>query len=173
MPGTRGEKETAPLVSFYSLVIFVLLFDQISKSIALTELVYGSSVAVLPGIFHLTLIKNTGIAFGFFRQHEGILLILITLSIGILIYFGYRLCITKILILPNGEKRVRPPAPRFARWGLALILGGAIGNWIDRIRFGAVVDFLDFRVWPVFNLADSAITIGVCLYLLVFFKKSK
>ena len=59
------------------------------------------------------------------------------------------------------------------RAAFALILGGAIGNWIDRIRFGAVIDFLDFRVWPVFNIADSAITIGVALYLLLLLKKKK
>jgi signal peptidase II len=52
------------------------------------------------------------------------------------------------------------------RWALSLILGGAIGNWIDRLRFEAVVDFIDFRIWPVFNLADTAITIGVGLYFI-------
>ena len=57
--------------------------------------------------------------------------------------------------------------------GLALILGGAIGNWIDRIRYQAVVDFLDFRIWPVFNIADSAITIGVAFYIILFFKRNK
>ena len=45
-----------------------------------------------------------------------------------------------------------------------MILGGAVGNWIDRLRFGAVIDFIDFRIWPVFNIADTAITVGVCLY---------
>jgi len=52
------------------------------------------------------------------------------------------------------------------RWALSLILGGAIGNWIDRLRFEAVIDFIDFRIWPVFNIADTAITIGVCLYFI-------
>jgi len=61
---------------------------------------------------------------------------------------------------------------KVARFGLALILGGAFGNWIDRVRFGAVVDFLDFRVWPVFNVADSAITVGVAVYLILLFRKS-
>ncbi len=56
---------------------------------------------------------------------------------------------------------------------MILILAGALGNWIDRIRFGSVVDFLDFRIWPVFNVADSAISVGVALYLWHFFKKEK
>jgi len=60
-----------------------------------------------------------------------------------------------------------------ARFGIALILGGAIGNWIDRIRFGAVIDFLDFRVWPIFNVADSAITAGVFLYLILIIKEEQ
>lgn len=57
------------------------------------------------------------------------------------------------------------------RLAFALILGGAVGNWIDRLRFGAVIDFLDFRVWPVFNIADSAITLGVVLYLFLLLRK--
>ena len=60
----------------------------------------------------------------------------------------------------------------FMRYGLALVVGGALGNLVDRLRFGKVVDFLDFRVWPVFNLADSAIVIGVCLLTLDFLKDS-
>ena len=52
-------------------------------------------------------------------------------------------------------------------------LGGAVGNWIDRLRIGAVIDFLDFRIWPVFNLADLAISIGVCIYLLSLFRRGE
>jgi len=89
-----------------------------------------------------------------------------------LIFLGYRLCRHKVTVTSDGKRIERPVAPSLARVGLALILGGAIGNWIDRIQFGAVIDFLDFRIWPVFNVADSAITVGVCLYLLVFIRKS-
>jgi len=145
--------------------------DQVSKYFAISELTHGSTVPVISGIFHFTFVKNTGIAFGFFREHENVLLILITLSIGVLIFLGYRLCQHHVTITSNGERIESPAASSLARAGLALILGGAIGNWIDRIRFGAVIDFLDFRVWPVFNIADSAITVGVFLYLLVFIRK--
>ena len=64
------------------------------------------------------------------------------------------------------------PSPG-GRLAFALILGGAVGNWIDRLRFGSVIDFLDFRVWPVFNIADSAITIGVVWYLLILMRGKK
>jgi signal peptidase II len=110
----------------------------------------GDSLAVVPGVFHLTLVRNTGIAFGFLKEHSGVLLWLITLSLVLLLAWGIRL----------------GSMPGLARTGLSLILGGALGNWIDRLRYGAVVDFLDFRIWPVFNLADSAISIGVGLYAL-------
>jgi signal peptidase II len=145
-------------VFFYTSVFLVVVLDQLSKGIILHTLALHDSIPVLPGIFHLTLVHNTGIAFGFFKEHSGLLLYLISGSLVLLLLWGVRL--------------------RRAHWlaclGLALILGGAIGNWIDRMRFGAVIDFLDFRVWPVFNLADSAISIGVGLYLiLVFFKKSE
>ncbi len=98
------------------------------------------------------MVHNTGIAFGFFRTHERALLILITLSLGCLFYWSTRLKEGS----PSGLNRA----------ALALILGGALGNWIDRVRWGAVIDFLDFRIWPVFNIADSAITLGVGLYLI-------
>ena len=77
---------------------------------------------------------------------------MITLSLIVLLLWGVRLA---------GESLL-------GRWALILILGGALGNWIDRLRFGGVVDFLDFRIWPVFNLADTAISIGVGLFIIQF-----
>ncbi len=140
-----------------SLVASVTLLDQLSKVCALNWLPAGESVPLIPSVFHLTLVRNTGIAFGFFREHETLLFILISFSLIFLFFLGFRVSRQETL-----EGRA-----------LALILGGAVGNWIDRIRFHAVIDFLDFRVWPVFNLADSAITIGVGLYLLLLFRKAK
>jgi signal peptidase II len=116
----------------------------------------------------LTLVKNTGIAFGFFHGHEKLLFVLITLSLVILIAIAHRMAMAHSQ--PAAENLAGPPF--LAHWGLALILGGAFGNWIDRIRFKAVIDFIDLRVWPVFNLADTAITIGVILYLILLVKKT-
>jgi signal peptidase II len=139
---------------FYSLVALVVVFDQLTKFLAIQYLNYYDSVPIIPQVFHLTLVRNTGVAFGLFRQHPSWLLILISLSILALGLWSFQI----------------KQASRPVQTGLALILGGAIGNWIDRMRAGSVIDFLDFRVWPVFNMADSAITIGTCLYLWILVK---
>ena len=127
--------------------------DQITKFWAVSFLSLGESLPLFPEVFHLTLVYNTGIAFGFFRHHQSLLFILITLSLIFLFLWGLR--------IHSARK-----SQASVHWGLGLILGGALGNWIDRLRLGAVIDFLDFRIWPVFNLADSAITIGVCWYMI-------
>ena len=142
---------------FYFLVLSVLAFDQITKLLAIKYLAPSESWPLIPGIFHLTFVENTGIAFGLFRQHQPILIGLITISLIGLLIWGSK---SKSFDLPQ-------------RIGLALILGGAVGNWIDRVRLGAVIDFLDFRVWPVFNIADSAITVGVVIYMWLFLKGDK
>ena len=133
----------------------------------LSQFSLGESLAVLPSVFHLTLIRNRGIAFGLFDGFDRILFFAISASILVLAVIGHRLWRS----LPKNA--AQPVSGRgLERAALALILGGAVGNWIDRMRFGAVIDFLDFRIWPVFNVADSAITLGVGLYLLYFFKNS-
>ncbi len=86
-------------------------------------------------------------------------MLLIFISISLLVLVGMSFNLSKL----NAATQL----------SLALILGGALGNWLDRIRLGAVVDFLDFQIWPVFNLADTAISLGVGLYLLQMIRKSK
>jgi signal peptidase II len=103
----------------------------------------------------LTLVKNPGVAFGLFSGYAPVLFTVITVSLVFL-----------FLIANRSHGTAAHGTSTVDRWALSLILGGAIGNWIDRLRFEAVIDFLDFRVWPVFNIADTAITIGVCLYFL-------
>ena len=107
----------------------------------------GESIPVLQPLFYLTYIMNPGAAFGILPNQKALFITTgLLLAIGALA--GYR----KL-----------PPGNNPLKIGLGLVLGGALGNLADRLRFGRVVDFLDFRVWPVFNLADSAIVIGVCL----------
>jgi signal peptidase II len=156
MPRDRGEEQTS-LVVFWVIVASIFALDQLTKFLALNHLASVETVPVISGIFHLTLVHNTGIAFGFFNNSRILLIAAITVSLIVLAVWGVR-----------GAKGGHRPLESAA---LALILGGAIGNWLDRIRYGAVVDFFDFRVWPVFNVADSAITIGVCLYLLILLRK--
>lgn len=152
-PGAGGEGKRTFLIRFFGLSFLVLLTDQFSKFLALHYLVPGRSLPLVENVFHLTLVHNPGIAFGLFQEHEGILFFLISVSMIVLMLIGVRM----------------QSAPAAARIGFALILGGAAGNWIDRLRYQAVVDFLDFRIWPVFNLADTAISVGVGLYLLLLF----
>ena len=128
----------------------VVLIDQLSKFLVLRYLSPQASVSLIPQVLDLTLVKNPGVAFGLFSGSAPVLLTVITISLV-------------LLFLIANRSRGSSVADR---WALSLILGGAIGNWIDRLRFGVVIDFLDFRIWPVFNVADTAITIGVCLYFI-------
>lgn len=129
----------------------VIFFDRITKMFFSDFLAYGESLPIIRNVLHMTLIHNTGIAFGFFKN-QGIVFIVIPIVaiflLGFNIYY-YR---------QNNEALSRIYIVSFS-----LILGGAIGNLIDRIVYGHVIDFIDFRVWPVFNIADSAITIGAIM----------
>ncbi len=134
-----------------------MLADQITKALALRFLSSVPTVPVLPGVFHLTLVENTGVAFGLFRG-QGLAVTLATLAV----------------LAGLGWSALHGTRQRPSRWtvlGVGLILGGALGNLADRARLGAVVDFLDFRVWPVFNLADSCITVGAALVALQLLSK--
>lgn len=156
MSGRRGETQTPSLILFYSFTILLVFLDQFTKFLVLQGIPLHGSLPVIPGIFHLTLVFNQGIAFGLFRDHESLLFLLITASLGLLLWVSRHI----------------PRWPSWSRWAFALITGGAIGNWIDRVRLGYVVDFFDLRVWPVFNVADSAITVGVSLYVIMLFRGS-
>lgn len=123
-----------------------LALDQTTKALILQFLSGRPSLPVLPGLFHLTLIRNTGVAFGLFQGY-GLLITLATLAL-----LG--------AVVRSSLRRGQGKLPLVC---LGLIVGGAVGNLADRIRFGAVIDFLDFRVWPVFNVADSCVTVGAVL----------
>jgi signal peptidase II len=143
----------------------VILLDQITKWAVLKSIpLYGSS-PVIEGFFNLVHVRNRGIAFGIMNRPGGsqitiYLLTLVTLGAIFLLFFWF--------------SRLGAKEERKTTFGLALVIGGALGNLIDRIRMGEVVDFLDLHVgtfhWPAFNVADSAITVGVFwLALTIFF----
>src|SRR6185312_4586896 len=143
------------LFPWLGIAAVVILLDQISK-ITITKLFgYGTSHPVT-SFFNLTLVYNKGAAFSFLAAQAGWQRYLFTI-LGI----GAALFIVYLLKKHAGQ--------RMFCWALALILGGAIGNVIDRIAYGHVIDFLDFYVktwhWPAFNLADSAITLGAVLFI--------
>jgi signal peptidase II len=137
----------------------ILVLDQVTKLIALRELTLGVPVPVIDGFFSLTLIMNPGLAFGMLAQTptpwRWVVALLSVAALAVLLVMAVRL-------LPAGGA--------VSVLALGLIFGGAVGNLIDRARFGAVVDFLDFYWrsyhWPAFNVADSAISVGVTLLAL-------
>ena len=136
------------------MALAVLVADQATKWFALEFLSSVSTVPVIPGVFHLTLVRNSGVAFGLFQGY------------GLWITLG-----TLAVLAGLFRATLRPGGSQWALFCLALILGGAIGNLMDRMRFGGVIDFLDFRIWPVFNLADSCITVGAALLAVSFWRK--
>ncbi len=136
--------------------IFILVLDQVTKGLALQFLNRDTGIPILAHVFHLTLVQNQGIAFGIFDTHAHFLLGAITASVLILVIYPF----------------FSPPEKLRDQVAYGFILGGAAGNLVDRVRLGFVVDFLDFRIWPVFNVADTFITIGVSLLILSTFKKS-
>ncbi len=141
------------------ILLFVIGLDQYTKILTVSNFALYESLEIIPGFFSLTYLTNKGAAFGFLAGVDSawrhyFFLILASIALVLLLVAWFRL---------RKEHRFYGPA-------LALIAGGAIGNVIDRVRFGAVVDFLDFYVaghhWPAFNVADSAILVGVVLFLL-------
>ncbi|MFA5090152.1 MAG: signal peptidase II [Candidatus Omnitrophota bacterium] len=132
----------------FIIVSVILALDQFTKFLAVKKLALQQSFPVIKGVFHFTLVYNRGAAFGILKNHA-LFFILASLFAIFLIYLNLR------------DAKHSRSSVYFV--SLSLILAGALGNLIDRICLGYVVDFLDFRIWPVFNLADSAITAGAIL----------
>lgn len=143
--------------AFYgSLLSGVIAIDQITKFIVVSSLSAGESKTVIPGFLKITHVKNPGAAFGLFSGTSWLVypfsIIMIVLTLVMLIIMRSEL--TNVSVL-----------------GLVLILGGALGNTIDRISRGRVIDFLDFGWWPVFNIADVAIVTGVIILIIWAFRR--
>ncbi|GAB6181088.1 signal peptidase II [Desulfotomaculum defluvii] len=138
------------MVRFFLVLLGTIAIDQFTKYIVMKNMLLGESIPLLTGIFHLTYIQNPGAAFGLLAGRTWFFVGVTLLVLGAMA-FSYR------WIQQSGA---------LYQWALGLVAGGAIGNLIDRVRYTKVIDFLDFRVWPVFNLADTAICIGVGLILL-------
>ena len=137
----------------------IVIADQVTKFIILREVGLHASIPVIPGFFHITHIQNPGGAFGFLANQSAMVRGILFLAVS-----------TLALVLVFWFYHKTPPTHRWLATGFALIIGGAIGNLIDRVRFGKVVDFLDFFIrgwhWPAFNVADSAITIGITIFII-------
>lgn len=129
------------------LIIPLVLFDLLTKTLA-----KGKHLELFR-YFSITYTENKGIIFGLFNQNNILWIVITTFFIGIILYFYQR------------EKNYR--------LSLSFLLAGALGNLIDRVAYGFVIDFLDFKIWPVFNFADMYLVIGVLLTLLLHAKKTK
>lgn len=138
------------------IAVVVVIIDQATKLLALDRLAEGVPVPVIDGLLNLTLVKNPGLAFG----------LLSGLPVGWR-WVVVALSLIALAVLAKLAVRVLTPGAVLDRIAVGLIFGGAVGNLIDRARFGAVVDFIDVHYrgwhWPAFNAADSAITVGVAL----------
>jgi signal peptidase II len=127
----------------------VLALDQATKAIVRAEIARGERIDVLPGI-DLVHTRNRGIAFGLFSEGGALLAIVAALALAALLAFFVRHIDRRLVWLPTG-----------------LLIGGATGNLIDRVREGSVTDFVDLPLWPAFNVADMGITFGVLALLYV------
>lgn len=134
---------------FFVLPLAVVILDQFSKYIVVENMALGESIPIIEEVFHLTYILNPGAAFGMFAHNRLFFIAIAVIVIGIIIW----------------ARREILASPWEVKAGCGLFLGGAIGNLIDRARQGLVIDFFDFRIWPVFNIADIAICIGVGLII--------
>jgi signal peptidase II len=144
---------------FYAVALTVILLDQVSKLLIQATMPLGHSIPIISGLFAIVHVMNPGAAFGLLADQaawvRGPFFIGVSLlAIGFILYYRHR----------------RVDDHPLASLGLSLILGGAVGNLVDRLRIGMVIDFIDVHYyqyhWPAFNVADSAITVGVSLMML-------
>jgi len=133
---------------FFATAVLTLLVDQLSKALVRAYIPLGASIPIVPNAIYLTHTQNPGAAFGLFPNTTMLLIIVALLVSTILLWLGRQ-----------GFDRRRVAI------AMGMMLGGALGNLLDRVRFGAVTDFIDLKVWPIFNFADTALTVGALLLL--------
>lgn len=152
--GNQRKNDAKGKIGFLLGALFVLIADQISKYLVLTRMELYETIPVIPGFFHLTYILNSGASFGMLQQKTLLFILLTSLVILFMIW--------AVFFWQGLDRPVRIL--------LGLIAGGALGNLADRIRFGAVVDFVDFRgIWPyIFNVADVAVVCGGILLAIIY-----
>ena len=132
---------------FYLPIVCFLLLDQFVKYLVRTNMELGQSIPIISGIFHLTYIENPGAAFGILANRRLLFLLLTIIIVGIMFYLYFQLRQKKSL----------------TAFSLGLVISGALGNFIDRFFRGTVTDLFDLRIWPIFNIADICICVGLAL----------
>ena len=146
------------LIRLIIISVILVLLDQITKLIVLKTIPLYESINIIPDFFNLTHIHNSGGAFGFLSSYNSNLVTIFFLLVTII-----AMCIVLNLYF------ITPNTHIMLSIGFALIFGGALGNFIDRLHYGIVIDFLDFYIgtahWPAFNVADSAVSIGMVIFV--------
>jgi signal peptidase II len=139
---------------YFIIIAVVVVLDQLAKYLIRTNLVLDTSIPLIDGIFHITYIHNSGAAFSIFQNKTGFLIVMQLIVIAAVLVY----------LIKKQKKE---------HWclllSLSLIAAGGIGNLIDRAANGYVVDFLDFRFWPIFNVADISVCVGCGLLILYMF----
>jgi signal peptidase II len=163
---SKGSQRGPRYPILIGIALGIVLLDQWTKFLIHRSMRLHESITVVEGFFAITYIRNPGAAFGF----------LANLSDHFRLYFFVTVSVVALIFL--GAFFLKTPREDFwTQVGISLVVGGAIGNLIDRLRLGEVIDFLDFFVgsvhWPAFNVADSAISIGLALMVLQLFLRSR
>lgn len=143
---------------YYIIIAAIVLLDQIVKVATDRMMVPGESIPVIENVFHLTYVRNTGAAFSILQSHRSLLILFSAFLVILLLTFFIR----------KGKE-----LPVLLNVAVTAIISGGIGNMIDRILRGYVVDTFDFRMWPVFNVADISVCVGCALLLIyvIFFDR--
>ena len=140
--------------------LIILLMDILTKQIVIKLMIPHQSITIIPNFFQITYAKNTGVAFSILEGKQIFIIIMTLIVLGIIIKYIKELATTKYDII-----------------SYALVIGGALGNLLDRVIYGYVIDFLDFQIFnynfPIFNVADIGIVVGIFLLLLKNLKESR
>ena len=145
---------------YYLVALLVFVLDHFTKWVVRARLEHGDTIELIPNYLRFSYVKNSGVAFGLFSEIQSawkpyLLAAMAVVAVVIILIYSSRMPLDRIML----------------QLGLAITMGGIIGNFVDRIFNGYVVDFIEFHIkesfhWPTFNLADSAITIGIALLLI-------
>ena len=138
-------------VVFGCVGLLVIFADQLTKTWIRANLALGQSHFDI-GFFRIVHIQNTGAVFGIFKDHS--------FTLTIIAFLGIIVILLLVFVLHSRWSFIDN---MLVRSGIGLVVGGTAGNLIDRLRFGSVTDFLDFKVWPAFNIADASVTVGVII----------
>ncbi|HHT01594.1 MAG TPA: signal peptidase II [Firmicutes bacterium] len=144
------------MIAVLGIGLAAFVVDWLTKCWVKSALIPNQSLPVLDGFFHLTYVQNPGAAFGILAERTTFFVMVTAAVVVLILFFAAR----------------QRGAGWTLRLALGMMLGGAMGNLLDRLRFGHVVDFLDFRIWPVFNMADTFIVLGVGLFLISMWRYS-